>query len=158
MFPTNPASYDQFGGPKEDAVPVVDPTTDRSSDEVNPAFQAIAQMTQTTPQAIVQWTASASSSVVPSFHRALWGSSLAVIPTVTNVSAGVWTVTFPASFTDELGNSVPVNLKAAIASYGATAGFISAQLASANSFTVRTVSLAGTANTMSGSMLQVVAF
>ncbi len=158
-FPTNPLSFDSLGGAKTDYVAIVDPQTDRSADEVNAAFCSLAEMTNTTPQAIVQWTCSATGSIVPTFHRALWGSTLAVIPTVTNVSAGVYTVTFPASFVDGLGNTVPVNLKAGVSSLnGTAAGFHNATLASVNSFTFRTFSTAGSANTMSGSLAQLIAY
>ena len=157
-FPSRPLSSDELGGAKVDSLAVVDPTTDRSAEEVNTAFQSVAQMSQTTCMAMCQFSASNVSPIVPFFHRGLYGSSLAVIPTITVPATGSVLVTFPAQFTDDMGRVVDVNMHMGAAQFeGLDASnrprFVTVTPQSPNSFLLRFHDYTGTATFASGSVV-----
>lgn len=159
-FPTQPVSFDTLGGLKEDFTAVEDPTTDRSADEVNLAFDTVAMLSQTTMQARVQFLAGANPTIVS--HRALWGSSVAIVPLVSHSMTGQYVVTWPASVDTGLDN-VPVNLSVgkgyfssgSISPSATPCGFVNVDRVTANVFKVYTFNSSGVAHSMTGSKLNV---
>lgn len=118
-------SLDTYGGIKQDFTPIVDATTDRSADEVNECFASVAGMTQTLTRAYFQFTGASSSSIVPNFHNAVWGSAIANIPVISRVSTGIFDVVYPTTIEDNLGNLQPVNFVMGSGSVeGDTLGFV----------------------------------
>jgi hypothetical protein len=155
IFPQQPAALDSYGGPKQDEFGVTNPIFQRSADEVNAAFKDAAAMTQTSIQARVSLNDTGTGRFVVS-HRALWGDTALVIPTVTSVSAGVFNVVFPTTIVDALGQTIIVNLNAAFGNIqGSTFGFINVAKLTPNSVQVRLASTAGTANALTNSIIDI---
>ncbi len=93
-----------FGGPKADALPIEDVTTQVSSSEYNRVCEDVAQMTHTSVRAEFTFVVGAALHPTLTNFRSHWGNSLAQQPTVTRTAAGLYTVTFPSSYTDALGH------------------------------------------------------
>lgn len=144
-FPTEPLTLDNLGGAKDDWIDVVDPRYDRSSAEVNTAFNAVAMTSRTCIQARVKFRNDGSGFFTVS-HQALWGDSLAYEPTYTNAATGEIVVSFPASVTDDMGNVVEVNINEGWASLEDTWGFCSVQRVAANSVKVKLANTSGSAS------------
>lgn len=162
-WPTRPISYDELGGEKSDYLDVVDPTTDRSSEEVNTAFLATSMMSNTMVQAVCSFSGTGVGPIVPFFHRALWGSTISVIPTITVPSTGRFKVTFPEDFVDEQGDTVDVNLHAAWVSFNGLDWNNKPLAASArpdgpNAFVVAVTDYTGSLTHATGSVINVFAF
>lgn len=105
MIPKTIANY---GGPKIDAQPVSNPETQIAANEFNRSIEDTAQMTRTAYRAIVQWTSitAAPPAPVPTASievRTVWGNGNAQKPTIQKTGAGLYTITFPGTFTDDLG-------------------------------------------------------
>lgn len=110
------ASFDDYGGEKQDYSPPEDVTTDRSAAEINPAFADVAAMTRMIPRAYVAFTADGGGpacTIVDS--DAVWGNATAVLPVLTYNGDGDYTVEWPSTIVDELGNTVSVNLRRGMA-------------------------------------------
>jgi len=106
-----PKTITNYGGPKIDAQPVSNPETQIAANEFNRAIEDTAQMTRTAYRAIVQWTTVTAvpppDVPVPAGTiqvRTVWGNGNAQKPSIKKVSAaGIYTVTFPSTFTDDIG-------------------------------------------------------
>ena len=98
------ATLGNYGGVKVDYAPSVNGATDRDATPVNQAFQDVAAMTLTSVRAYVAWYYASSTVTIVSCN-AEWGNTP---PTITRTSTGVYTVTWPTTITDDLGNVVPV--------------------------------------------------
>jgi hypothetical protein len=103
-----PKTITNYGGPKIDAQPVSNPETQIAANEFNRAIEDTAQMTRTAYRAIVQWTTvtAAAPAPVPTGTiqvRTVWGNGNAQKPSIQKASAGIYTVTFPSTFTDDIG-------------------------------------------------------
>lgn len=95
-----------YGGPFADRKLVRDPSTQMGSEKGNRLLEDVAQMTRTTPRAMVAFQlATSGSSIDPAnvTHTTVWGSGSTPKPTVTRSGAGEYTVTWPSSLDDELG-------------------------------------------------------
>jgi hypothetical protein len=119
------STIDDYGGVLVDYSPVVDPTTDREALAMDQALEDCAQMTQTACRAWVRFTlASTTGGLIFLDSNAAWGNS--VLPVLARVGTGIFTVTWPATVIDSLGNAHMVNLKWAQTTLesGLTFGFI----------------------------------
>ena len=119
------STVDDYGGILVDYSPVVDPTTDREALAMDQALEDCAQMTQTACRAWVRFTLAATTGGLTLLaSNASWGNS--VLPALANGGTGIFTVTWPATVTDSLGNTHTVNLKWAQATLegGSSFGFI----------------------------------
>ena len=102
-----------FGGSKINASAVEDPTTDEDAATRNQYVADVAMMTGTAPRAWVNFVANTTTGGMSiTAHYAVWGTGVSVVPTPARSSAGTYTITFPASVNDALGNSHTVNLRA----------------------------------------------
>lgn len=99
-----------LGGVMIDYHRVEDPTCDMGAEFDNKVRTNVAAMTQTIDRVYMQFTSAASNPITVVRHHANWGNVPAVAPTVSRVSAGRYTVTWPATVTDELGVTHTVNL------------------------------------------------
>ena len=83
----------------------------------------------------------------------MWGSSSGVKPTLARTSAGVYTLTWPTTVTDQLGASHNVNLRWAKASCEDAAGFFRAKVTSPNVVTVTCTDTSNAANDFAGDVI-----
>lgn len=136
-LPSEPSTLSTYGGEKADYSAPVDGSTDRSAAEINQAFADLAQVTRTALQSRVTFTISGGVATVTD-HEALWGSTLALIPTIVVGGAGVYTVTLPASVTDILEEVHSVNIATGHANVAGSTCFQSnVTVATPNTFVVR---------------------
>lgn len=167
------SSLASYGGAMSNYSAVVDPTTDEDAKYRNRYACDVAMMGHTAARAICRFTAANGSN--PSdptgfVHDALWGSLVAVKPTVARTNEGIWTVTWPSTVDDELtdedasiggGVTHSVSIRTAIAQGTAVAGVLKHAVAEVTSSTVVTVRgfLAdGTADDIAGSIITVIAY
>jgi hypothetical protein len=143
-------SYATFGGTKVDyGTSQVDASTDRKAAEVNQVFCNVAMSTRTLTRAWVRFTAAASP-VVASWD-AVWKGATSTVPTITLGTAGVYTITFPATVLDEMGTTHSLNFRAATGGFeGASFGNINFSVLTPNTVTVYCGTSAGAANNMTG--------
>ena len=140
-------SYDEAGGTKEDYIPVVDPTTDRSADEVNSVFYVATAMSNTNVNAALTVQGGfAVGPVVPVSHRASWGSSPTLAPVVNCIQTGVLEITWPSSILNGVGQNCVVNFQRALAAFSSPNewGFVSAVVQNSNQIIVYCRNQAGT--------------
>jgi hypothetical protein len=131
---------DTLGGVKVNLAPVEDPTTDLDADEDNIQRCDVAMMTHTAIKAWARFTASnATGTMVLVAHDAQWGNGSGVTPTLARSGVGVFTVTFPATVSDELDETHTLNFRAAWGTSrgGATKYFIDVVPTAANVLTAR---------------------
>jgi hypothetical protein len=101
---TTARTVQTFGAPKENAVPLSDPNKYVSAQEYGRLVDDVAQMTCTTTRAWVRFpTALANGAITPSAGASHMGTSSAQLPAVARTGTGVYTVTYPASWTDNSG-------------------------------------------------------
>ncbi len=103
---TTPAidSLATYGGAMTNYAPVEDPTTDRDAAAANQAYASIAAVTNTAPRSIVVFKPHTTTGAMSlTSHRAMWGSDVSVAPVLARATTGTYTVTLPATITDELG-------------------------------------------------------
>ena len=127
------------GGFKDgEGIAVVDPTTDQSAAGASAQMVDTAQMTRTAVRCWVRFVAGASPTLAATNpHEAMWGNSNAVTPVVGKTATGTWTVTWPATVTDQLGGSHTLNLRKATAKVeGSTLKFVQCSVTSPNVVTV----------------------
>ena len=142
-----------YGGAYSDAKPVQDPTTQVSAAYFNRMAEDLAQLTRMAPKAIIRWTGTASAGNITlnsADVRTLWGNGLSYAPTVSTAGGtGPYTVTFPTTYTDGLGNVETFNAYAAqIFTGGGTSGALQGgiELTSANVITIYPYNQSGTAS------------
>jgi hypothetical protein len=113
-----------LGGILQNYRPVEDPTTDLDAGFGNKTRANAAAMTQTAPRAMVIFTtASTTGGLVLVGHWSLWGNTPTVAPSLARLTTGQYTVTWPATVTDELGVTHTVSLRAAMASTEGTTAY-----------------------------------
>jgi len=141
-----------YGGVFADyGVSVVDPTTDQSADDFNKMSASVAMMTNTAIRAWAIFTTAATTGAMAlQSHGAVWGTSVA--PTLARSGAGVFTVTWPSTVDDELGESHNVNILGVLRPnpYGSTLVHTQAERTSANVVTVYTFAAGGAADDVVG--------
>lgn len=136
-----------YGGELTDyGTSIVDATTDRAAADANKAYGSIAALTHCSPQAIIQFTGHATTPVLVSWEAA-WKTSSATAPTPAHTGTGVYTLTFPTTFVDELGDTQTTNFRWAIGqSLSSTRYGVQCVVTAANVITVYTYNAGGTAN------------
>lgn len=146
-----------YGGAKINDSPVADPVTDESADDRNEYVDDVRAMTNTAIRAWVRFNGHGTTPTDPAsggIHGAVWGS-LAARPTVTRSSTGVYLVTWPTSFTDELGNVHTFNINGVCPPNveGSTLYHANATRTSANSVTVRVYNSSNSLNDAVGATI-----
>ena len=119
-LPPDSLSYSDLGGTKLEYSAPVDTSTDRSAEEVNAAFAAVAAMTRTAPKAWLKFAVSGAGALTLVDWDAVWKASTVTPPVLTLVTTGKILITLPATVLDEQGESHSLNLKAAFASIEAS--------------------------------------
>jgi hypothetical protein len=167
------SSLAELGGALTNYSSVVDPTTDEDAKYRNRYACDVAMMGHTAARALCSFTAvNGSNPTDPTgfVHDALWGSLVAVKPTVARTGEGVWTVTWPSTVDDELsdedasiggGETHSVNIRRAMAQGTAVAGVLKhavAEVTSAAVVTVRGYMADGTIDDIAGSIITVIAW
>jgi hypothetical protein len=136
-----------------DYSPVLDPTVDMPAAAGNQALSDVAMLTRTAVRAWARFTPAGTGTPVLVSNWALWGTGSGAQPAVARSGVGIYTLTWPATVTDDLtvssaaGYLGPQTL-ALLAAEGQTEGatFFSVQAsASAN---VATLWIFGTGNTL----------
>lgn len=100
-------TYSDVGGEKVDYAPIVDPTTDRSSDEVNTVFAASAQMSRTALRFYARFsTNNVGDGYLAEANSwdAVWKGKTGTNPIIANTATGTYTVTLPETILDERNN------------------------------------------------------
>jgi hypothetical protein len=105
-------SLSTYGDAKSNYAPVEDPTTDEDAAHRNLYAANVAAMTQTAPRAICRFVGHGTTPTDPAsnVHFAVWGNDVSVKPVVAHSATGVFTITWPSTITDELGEEHSVNL------------------------------------------------
>lgn len=108
---TTPRTIDDYGGVKQDAYPVEDPTIEMSSAEDMRRSEDLAEMTRTTDHVLLKFPTStgANGPVTPISGQSHMGTGSGVLPTVAKVGTGLYDVTYPTQFTDTLGTVEPIS-------------------------------------------------
>lgn len=107
-------TIETYGGPFVDAVPVDDPTTTESAGQHNRLTEDVAQATRTQPRAWVSFkTRTTNGAVTPDEGESMMGTGSAQLPTVARTGTGLYTVTYPPSWTDALGTLETIVFKKA---------------------------------------------
>lgn len=104
---TTPRTLASYGAPYVDAIPVDDPTTTESSTYHNRLSEDSAQMTCVTMRARVTFTTITGSAgpVTPTAGQSVMGVGSAALPTIAKTATGLYTITYPASWTDGVGQA-----------------------------------------------------
>ena len=158
-LPDSATLSDTYGGPYTNADPVQDPTTEVNDDEFNEALADIAACTRMVGRAWVSFIGvtytSGTQSIATEDHDAVWGASGAVEPVVTQTATGIYTVTWPATVDDELGNTKTLNIRVPLEPWTIDTALSRAKCSAktANTMTVRTFNAAGAANALNGILI-----
>jgi hypothetical protein len=143
-------SADDCGLPKSNRSFVANPTTDLSYEEYESAAVGVMAQSHTAFRAHVLVDADASGGETITTHDAVWGGTVGVKPTLARTGAGVYTITWTASY-DDL-NPTPArvvshatNIRFAQATIAENAAGMIACTWTANVLTVRTWNAAGAA-------------
>lgn len=132
--------YDSLGGEKTDYSPVADPSTDLSAEELNETRADVAAMTQTAIRAWCAFTvdgyASPSIGDTEQDYGAVYGRSSSYKPSVSRVTAGEYTITFPTSVVDARGNTKSLNIQCGFGNSETMEELVNVKRASANTLTV----------------------
>ncbi len=155
-MPTSPTiGFENFGG-----IGVTDPITDQDASGMNRELSDLAQMTRMAVRAYVEFTTAASSgSMTINDHDAMWGNGNAIKPTPTRAAGGHFTITWPATVTDPLGNTVSINMKKSICQIdgaaGTLVGFAQCTNPTANTVDIYTFNTSFAANDLVGAVVKV---
>ena len=99
------------------AQPITDPTTDRSEEAASEAYASVAAMTHTAIRSWCQFRFHVDNKGEKKLelkqHDAVWGNASAVAPVLTHEGPGIFTLTWPTSIVDELGDTQSVNTRTA---------------------------------------------
>jgi hypothetical protein len=148
---------DTYGGIKVNYSDPVDPETDLDATQFNSLSLSVAQGTRTAIRAWVQFTGHASTPTLVS-HDSVWGNAVSVQPTIATSGTNVYTITFPSTVDDALGDTHAINLRDAWAKLaGTTAGFINAEISSPNVVTLRCKSTANADTFFAGATISLFA-
>jgi len=137
-----------FGGSKQNYSPVEDPSTDEDAGVRNQYVADVAMMTNTASRGWIRFTAAATTGAMALVaHNANWGNAVQYAPALARTSAGIYTVTLPASPLDALGNAHTTNVRDAWVNHrsATTPFFVNVVASSANVLTVYCYNAAGAA-------------
>ena len=107
----NPTDIDTYGGEFSNADATVDPSTDLDAAYWNLLAMHVGQMSHSTAKVILQFpTISSVANTTPSATRTHWGSGASYYPTtVARTATGAYTITYPSTFTNQLGDAETVS-------------------------------------------------
>jgi hypothetical protein len=159
-FPTANTVADYGGIFSDGGVKVVDPTTDQSAAQYAVHQGSTAALTHTGAKAWVRFVAGTSPALAASNNGdAAWGNDPSVRATPLRTGTGTYTLTWPTSVVDLIGNTQSVLfVRATAQSEGSTLAFARVAVTSANILTVSTFNAAGSANDVTGITIHVQAF
>lgn len=121
MLPSYTQTIDDFGGEKTNYAPVADPETDIDADEWNQIANDVTMLGRMGCRAYVEVDPTADGYL--SGCSAQWqNASTTYAPTILCDSNNVWTITFPSTVVDELGNSKALSLRQAWVSIAYSVG------------------------------------
>lgn len=107
-------SFDQLGGKKINYSQIVDPNTDVDGAQFSQMTFDVAAMTATATRCWVKFTGHATTPILVA-HNSVWGNTAPVTPIIARTGTGTYTITFPVTVNDGLGqptSSIGVNLRA----------------------------------------------
>jgi hypothetical protein len=143
-----------LGGVKVDQAPVKNPASQASADEYNRVLEYVAQMSRTVPRVMASFPTTLAANPVLTDHATVWGSGIDQTPTIVRTGAGVYTVTFAASYLDGLNVSENVSFLFGWGNVaGATFAHPQVEVTSAAVLTLRLFDAAGVATDAGGGVL-----
>lgn len=146
-----PLSFEMLGGAKVDYQPIDDPATDRSAEQVNNAFAAIAGMSATAIKAVVRFDGvDTLGPVVIAGFASVWGAGISQRPSVSRTGTGRYEIAFPAQITSLLGTLEDLNIVVATASVSSINQVdlrASCRVDSPNVLTIQVVDITGNVDT-----------
>ncbi len=148
-----------YGGAMQNYAPVEDPSTDRDASAANQSYASTAAMTHTAARSVIRFTAAATSLAMAIVsHDSVWGNSVAVVPVPARTSIGLFTITVPATITDDLGVLHTVALRGATCTPEGTVPYFCTASVSANVITVRIFTSGAALDNAAGVTFNLVAF
>lgn len=147
-----------YGGAKVNEHAIEDATAEEDAAERNLMACNVAGSTQTLPRAIRRFIGHGTTPTDPvtGVHYAVWGNELADKPVVANAGTGIYTITWPTTVTDELGETHDVNLVDGWANVkGSTLYHVQVDITSPNVATVYVFNAASAPNNAVGVTLAV---
>lgn len=150
------ADMDRYGGIKTDRKPVFDPTTEMSAADDMRRSCDLAQLTRTGAKVWIRFeTRGTNGTLTISARSTVWGDTNTYDPTTaTRTAAGIYTLTWPASFNDELSEAETVSFVAGRANIADSGDFgFSNVVVSGNSATVYLANTAGAASDLTAGTL-----
>ena len=106
------SSLNTYGGTLQDAVPLIDPTSELPAAALNPLRNDVSAMTATAPRLLFQFLGTSGSSAPiastatwTSGIDSVWGNSPALNPVITHIDTGIYQATLPASVPDQIVGS-----------------------------------------------------
>lgn len=140
-----------FGGAKVDAEPVANPTSELAANHYSDLAESVAQGTRTIDRAVVSFATALANPITATLNRTVWGSGALYTPTISRTGAGVYTLTYSASYVNGLGVTETVNLITAHGQVdGATFGLVQCTRTSATVITARIFDAAGAPTDLGG--------
>lgn len=110
MTPATLETYEAPSGGFADQEPVKDPTTQWAAAGVNRLLNDTAQLTRVAPRAILKFTTGSGATGTAIGTRTMWGDTSGFYPTtITRSGAGVYVVTYPSTFANELSESESIS-------------------------------------------------
>lgn len=152
---------DTYGGPYSNERPVEDSTTEVDAPFFNEMASDTAAGTRTAVRAWVAFDGltytSGAQSIAVVDHDAVWGASGAVEPTIVQNPAGTYTLTWPATVDDELGETHTLDIQVPLQPTLITATLMDVRVSAftANTITLKTFSAAGSADALNGIPIKV---
>jgi hypothetical protein len=152
---------DTYGGPYANERPVEDNTTEVDAPFFN---EMAADAAATTRTAVRAWVAFAGTTytagdqvIAVVDHDAVWGASGAVEPDIIQNPAGTYTITWPATVDDELGETHTLDIQLPLQPTLITATLMDVRVSAytANTITLKTFSVAGAADALNGVAIKV---
>lgn len=141
-----------FGGAKVDARPINNPTSQLAASNYSDLAETVAEGTRTADRAIVSFaTIAAPGAVTATLNRTVWGSGALYTPVLARTGAGVYTVTYSATYVNGLGVTETVNLLTAHGQVDGTVfGLVQCTMTSSVVVTVRIFDAAGAPTDLGG--------
>lgn len=110
-----PRTLDEVGGVKVDRHALRNPTSEISAEHINKTRNDAAEMTHTSPKAVLRFTTAVADTIADIALRSQWGDGDAQKPVIVRAGVGQYTLTWPVSFTNALGHVETVSLFGALA-------------------------------------------
>jgi hypothetical protein len=102
-----PRTIADYSGPKADARPIKDPTTQVSADDYNKLANDAAQVSRTVTRARCEFLPANPPAIVSA--GSIWGNGNAQRPSIQRLEVGRYQLTYPTALPDELGANEAVS-------------------------------------------------